>query len=88
MGWQPIETAPRDGTSILVCGGTWVGDFSGEVSLGGVAMVTFLGSKWAVDNTEYYAPTIRNPTHWMPLPPLPDTPQAQLSGEGAQHAGT
>ena len=78
--WQPIETAPRDGTTILVCGGMWVGEFSGEFPLGGVAMVTFLGDTWAVDNTEYYGPTIHNPTHWMPLPPDPNEIGEGLNG--------
>jgi len=62
MEWQPIETAPRDGSDILIGG-----DFS---YAGGVLMAS------CVDG--YPHPTFSdmqgdfyNPTHWMPLPEPP-----------------
>jgi hypothetical protein len=65
-GWQPIETAPRDGTTVLVNDTTpgytpWV-----------AAM--YIESKewsgWAYDDeaTADSNPLGPNPTHWIPLP--------------------
>ena len=64
--WQPIETAPKDGTDILVMTGEtmhvvrWInihGDFD----------------YWAVDDNKHGPFTLRGkaPTHWMPLPEPP-----------------
>ena len=64
--WQPIETAPKDGTDILVMTGEtmhvvrWInihGDFD----------------YWAVDDNKHGPFTLRGkaPTHWMPLPETP-----------------
>jgi hypothetical protein len=65
--WQPIETAPRDGTAVLVTNGetqrvAWTqrpkedGDY-----LVWTYYVTRAGG----------AATMVEPTHWMPLPELP-----------------
>ena len=64
--WQPIETAPKDGTDILVMTGEtmhvvrWInihGDFD----------------YWAVDDNKHGPFTLRGkaPTHWMSLPEPP-----------------
>ena len=64
--WQPIETAPKDGTDILVMTGEtmhvvrWInihGDFD----------------YWAVDDNKHGPFTLRGkaPTNWMPLPDPP-----------------
>lgn len=68
MEWQPIETAPKDGTAILIWD-TYVHDLSMPV----------VGS-W-VENTDYGGEfewehwksggVLYNPTHWMPLPTPP-----------------
>ena len=60
MTWQPIETAPRDGTEILI----WEKEFE-AFSVG-----CFLG-----DEPFWYGFTYKdrvNPTHWMPLPEPPE----------------
>jgi hypothetical protein len=62
MIWQPIETAPRDGTDIL-----------GFDGLAGVMQVThFWQGVWHDPNSHYYSecPPFC-PAHWMPLPPGP-----------------
>jgi hypothetical protein len=61
-GWQPIETAPRDGTEILF----WVAP---EMSEGwaevGHWFETAHDGWWVAHTIE------RKPTHWMPLPEPP-----------------
>lgn len=67
MIWQPIETAPKDGTRILLWG---VGDEGPNV--GSWAESVYLNNShgWII----YYArsDTIQlNPSHWVPLPEPP-----------------
>lgn len=61
-GWQPIETAPRDGTPILIPGGMAIWSNGGWQSITGIA---YPGRpiEWPV-------------THWMPLP-TPSAAQEQ-----------
>lgn len=62
MEWQPIETAPRDGTRILLFREGW--------------HVNCAVGYWRIDWHEF-APVggecFPQPTHWMPLPPPPST---------------
>lgn len=75
--WQPIETAPRDGTFIILCGGKRdnyspieqenspvVGRWQKWPNPDSCCWVyAFWDSDW---RSEYI-----NPTHWMPLPEPP-----------------
>lgn len=56
--WQPIETAPKDRTRLLLWGGNycWLGFWNGR--------------SWSWDNGDYYD-CLRDVTHWMPLPEPP-----------------
>jgi hypothetical protein len=64
MTWQPIETAPRDGTDMLLVGihghytatPTYIGWFNGSTK------------RWV--NT-YSGKSQYPPSHWMPLPDEP-----------------
>ena len=70
--WQPIETAPKDGTYIVVSDGVrvslglWVSDvdqgadYEGQIGMAGW---------WSVD----LGAKLDRPTHWMPLPDPPAT---------------
>lgn len=63
-GWLPIETAPKDGTQILtVCGNSCSVREWGE----------------GEDDIFAWQPRIRGhfPTHWMPLPPPPNSPNRE-----------
>jgi hypothetical protein len=71
--WQSIETAPKDGTMVLLAWGTcsvasgfwWTPDRFSPVG------------HWHIGDTED-----RLPTHWMPLPDPPAvTPQAETRGQ-------
>ncbi len=76
-GWQPIETAPRDGTEVLILRdgrlalGWWSDDpYRPEpVPFWHGTDVHDYGKKWAQKT---------QPTHWMPLPaaPSPAEPEA------------
>ena len=74
MEWQPIETAPKDGTVVLLAGcrkpvaAAWLED---EIDW------------WHVDDNKRGPFALRGPgpTHWMPMPP---PPQAK-SPPGATH---
>jgi hypothetical protein len=69
MEWQPIETAPRDGTPVLL----YVPKHEG--------WEPFIVQGWyesgAFDRGWYEAASENwckpSPTHWMPLPPPPTT---------------
>ena len=65
--WQPIETAPKDGTRILAYG---VLGFESQPSIG---TVKWDGRKWICDPNEAseYEPEPCALTHWMPFPPAP-----------------
>ena len=77
MGWRPIETAPKDGTTILLTDAriqdwtltaAWI---QGEISKS-YCWETY-------DGLGYHAETF---THWMPLPPPPGSePIAPVSHE-------
>lgn len=58
MEWQSIETAPKDGTRILLCRNELVE----PVTIGFWSMV---GCCWSSPLWAYKEPS---PTHWMPLP--------------------
>ena len=70
-GWQPIETAPKDGTAFLAC---WLG-------LGGQP---FEVVNWDDEANEWIAfgHAVDRPTHWMPLPPLPTARTAIAKARG------
>lgn len=54
--WQPIDTAPKDGTQILAC-------FKGQFD-----WVIFIAHS---DKSRVWAAGYASPTHWQPLPKPP-----------------
>jgi hypothetical protein len=74
MNWQPIETAPKDGT--------WV--------LGYFPMLGVSQMKWFSygSYTEHWMrfggwTPVDNPTHWMPLPEPPHEKTPPTEADGA-----
>ena len=75
MKWQPIKTAPKDGTEILL-----FGKYEGEIHLSdeGVIIGRFnvyaypedSPDVWIGARSDYYEVDIA-PTHWAPLPSPP-----------------
>ncbi len=56
--WQPIETAPKDGSDVLLSSPNWHGDVV-------VGCWSFEGWRDREDSDKL------EPTHWMPLPAAP-----------------
>lgn len=75
LGWQPIETAPRDGTPVLVTDGEVV--LMREWLDGGTPdLIGWHGEDgFMVDSDD-------PPTHWMPLPAPPLGAVTHGEGEG------
>lgn len=71
--WQPIETAPKDGTVVMVCNedGTWIAKYVPIYPSGCRAENPWFSLMLNHDHLR----KVRSyrPTHWMPLPapPLP-----------------
>ena len=66
MEWQPIETAPLDGTAFIVADETGARVVSFQPSIGAFSPGGGNIFNWS-----------ENPTHWMPLPAPPDRPTAK-----------
>lgn len=59
--WQPISTAPKDGTPVLI----WVDKMAVTASFDEDELEWFNGN-WGLGFAE-----AEQPTHWMPLPQPP-----------------
>lgn len=74
--WQPIETAPKDGTKVLLAdknGYISTARWTEECERGGVDSSRDPGWKaYAIDDDSFYSCEYINPTHWMPLPAPPE----------------
>ncbi len=68
--WQPIETAPRDGRRVLV----WIADktYTGPA----FAKLWFYSTDGRLGGGAEGYNGDWNITHWMPLPPPPQAPNA------------
>lgn len=81
--WQPIETAPRDGTPVLISA---LGHFEAPV-VGEARYLEDAGWYWAqCDPSDARGGDVVGPTDWMPLPAAPkdtsDKPEQALGVEG------
>lgn len=72
--WQPIETAPRDGTDIIVYRPNFDGDYIPEVGTD-YWMTKLIEPTWAKSRRDC------QPTHWQPFPAPPSRSLlSQISG--------
>lgn len=81
MSWQLIETAPKDGTQILVC---YTGYPQIPPKVVSWQKVPFCREReeWAFFEGPAINGLDHNPTHWIPIPPQPITalPQPPIAG--------
>jgi hypothetical protein len=70
--WQPIETAPRDGTTVLLFGTQLPFDELRRLKIPFVFSGYWdeMDGAWCSDGTTWRGP-FYTPTHWQPLPPPP-----------------
>ena len=69
MDWQPIETAPKDGTHIIA----WPLECNkGSIFLEAWYKKCDVGGYWLWCDGYYGITDMLEPTHWLPLPELPD----------------
>ena len=69
--WQPMESAPKDGTRMLVTDG----DQMEVCEWGQTALVDSpycIGWRYGCGDDYSCYDEIHNPTHWMALPPMPE----------------
>jgi hypothetical protein len=71
LGWRPIETAPKDGTDVLLFEAGFV---PGQYVTNWRKFTDGFGDQyegWASPDSGELGPCRMAPTHWMPLPPAP-----------------
>jgi hypothetical protein len=75
-GWQPIETAPKDGTWVLLCGGETTEDtFRTDLDASHTRrpVVGRWEQGWVYDFWDGdWRSGYDDPTHWQPLPEAPE----------------
>ncbi len=69
QAWQPIETAPRDGTEVIMFGHGCLG--AGFYEAGGNYRRGDDGWWWEMDRGDLLTAKNADPTHWRPLPDPP-----------------
>lgn len=70
--WLPIDSAPMDGTRVMIGGGSFSYEDYGPYPFDGVSFAYWHRDHWRGEDRqvhdEWY---VHNPTHWMPIPPPP-----------------
>lgn len=91
MEWQPIETAPKDGSEIFVWGTVEDSPYARpHIGSEGLERVAWAGDGWWITSPQCDA-WVPEPSHWMPLPPPPaqgtDAGTAETEGLGPKDDG-
>jgi hypothetical protein len=82
QGWQPIATAPKDGTWILLAGGMCDDESDNQERIASGQWTNYRNNatdekygRWQFSwNDGGCAGEYEYPTHWMPLPTAPKEP--------------
>ena len=81
--WMPIESAPKDGTTVLLFG-VWAGEINGPSTVPSIDIGSWLGGRsdysgddwWELATGDAYSCWMRA-AHWQPLPPPPSAAKEQ-----------
>jgi hypothetical protein len=69
--WQPIETAPKDGTWVLIAGESGYGGYPLRAEVARCLPLFRPRSPWCNHAGDAFTDGGPEPTHWMPLPDAP-----------------
>ena len=72
--WQPISTAPRDGTDVLL----FVPQYQQSVRIGSYDVSEHFRNGKLNYQSEGWSLGRAKPTHWMPLPEVPGAGSSKL----------
>lgn len=72
MDWQPIETAPKDGTRVDLYGKCWIADDDKFIGARFPACYWTRGDSMTNHKARWVGVEMGwHPTHWMPIPGAP-----------------
>lgn len=83
--WQIIDTAPRDGTDILLSGPEFDSWWKRPPVVGASKPDEWGDDRWYGHDDVGEALNIQ-PTHWLPLPPVPSDPTSPGAQEDRSDA--
>ena len=78
LEWRPIETAPKDGTRILL----WAPGARLDIW-----KWIDISRWWEAGDTEWWREGIHGPTHWMPIPEPLETEKGRAPESAASQGG-
>lgn len=92
--WQPIETAPKDGTLVIISNGETCGVARWDIvasrdTLNDIDGIAVFRREYGWRSRSDKVITAKPPTHWMPIPSIPGTertpaPQLDIAALQAQ----
>lgn len=74
MKWQPIATAPRDGTFIIIAGPSGYSTTQLRCEVARWYPQFRPHNPWQNHGNNAFSDGESEPTYWMPLPELPNAP--------------
>jgi hypothetical protein len=70
MGWREVESAPKDGSYILLAGPSGYSTTPLRVEVGRYDAEYRPFNPWVTFSNDAFTDGGEPPTHWMPLPPI------------------
>lgn len=74
MEWQPIETAPKDGTTVLGYSEFIASDWNSDAAIASIQWYDYGNEVFGWYGSGPSGLVLTSASHWMPLPAPPDRP--------------